>query len=284
MTGKPKQRGGVPRIERLTVSNYRALRRLDLNKIRPLSVFVGPNGSGKSTLFDVFAFLSECFTTGLRSAWDKRGRFRELRTRQEDGPIVFELKYREAPRTPLITYHLEIDEDLGGPFVEEEWLAWRRGQAGRPFRFLQFRQGAGQVISGELPDEEDERIDEALESREYLAVNTLGQLAKHPRVSALRRFISGWYLSYLTVDRARSSPEAGAQERLSATGENLANVIQYLREQHPERLREILDVLRRRVPRLERVDASSPTAASSSRSRTRPSSARSWPSTPPTAR
>src|ERR1700730_6270542 len=88
-----------------------------------------------------------------------------------------------------------------------------------------------------------------------LAVNTLGQLAKHARVSALRRFITGWHLSYLSAASTRGLPEAGPQERLSVSGDNLPNVIQYLREQHPERLSEILGILARRVPRLERVDA-----------------------------
>ena len=251
---EPARENEVPRIEMFRVRNYRSLRDVKLQGIRPLTVLLGPNGSGKSTVFDVFAFLSECFGSGLRKAWDKRGRFRELRTRDQTGPITFELKYRERPGSPLVTYHLEIDESTRGPFVAEEWLSWRRGQSGKPFRFLSFKEGAGQVVSGELPDEQDERVEERLESSNLLAVNTLGQLAKHPRVSALRRFITGWHLSYLTVDNARSSPEAGAQERLSATGHNLANVVQSLREQHPDRLGEILKVLRRRVPCLDQVD------------------------------
>ncbi len=135
-------------------------------------------------------------------------------------------------------------------------MHWRRGQYGQPFRFLNFKKGEGQVISGESPDEEGERITEQLASSELLAVNTLGQFAKHPRVSALRRFITGWYLSYLTADHTRSLPEAGAQERLSATGDNLPNVIQYLKEQHPQRLEEILKTLSGRIPRLEKVEAS----------------------------
>jgi predicted ATPase len=245
----------VPRLESLRVQNYRALHDLELKDLTPLTALLGPNGSGKSTVFDVFAFLSECFSLGLRKAWDKRGRFRELRTRGGDGPIQFELKYRETPRSPLITYHLAIDENGRGPFVAQEWLQWRRGQTGKPFRFLDFAQGAGRVVSGEMPDEQDQRIEEQLDSAEMLAVNTLGQFARHPRVSALRRFITGWYLSYLSADQTRSTPEAGPQERLSASGDNLPNVIQYLQEQHPARLRRILDTLAQRVPRLERVDS-----------------------------
>ena len=66
-----------------------------------------------------------------------------------------------------------------------------------------------------------------------MAVNTLGQFAEHPRAAALREFITDWYVSYLSVDSARGQPEAGPQERLTRTGDNLANVIQYLAEQHP---------------------------------------------------
>lgn len=231
------------------------LQDLELKGITPLTVFLGPNGSGKSTIFDVFAFLSECFTAGLRKAWDKRNRFKELRSRNSQGPIEIELKYRESPSSRIITYHLAIEEERTGPVVSEEWLHWKRGSYGAPFRFLEFARGEGKVISGELPDQQDTRNFEQLSSPETLAVNTLGQFTKHPRVSALRRFITGWYLSYLTADNTRGIPEAGPQERLSATGDNLPNVIQFLREQHPQRLEQILQTLSRRIPRLEKVDA-----------------------------
>jgi len=253
--GPQREKRDVPRIESIRVQNFRALRDLRLSPISPLTVFLGPNGSGKSTVFDVFAFLAECFSVGLRKAWDKRGRFKELRSRRAEGPIVIELRYREERSMPVITYHLAIDEGPQGPFVSEEWLRWKRGRYGAPFRFLDFERGSGRVITGARPGAREERVSEALESEEMLAVNTLGQLAKHPRVSALRRFIAGWYLSYLTADHTRGVPEAGPQERLSQTGDNLPNVIQYLREQSPARLEQIIRILAQRVPRLEKVEA-----------------------------
>jgi predicted ATPase len=237
-----------PRLEYLWVENYRALKSLELKNLTALTVFLGPNGSGKSTLFDVFAFLSECFSIGLRQAWDKRGRFRELRTRGSMGPLKFILKYREKANSPLITYYIAINETARGPVVEAEWLQ----QGSKPFRFLDFRLGEGFVR--EAPFVTDTRMTEKLESAEMLAVNTLGQFAKHPRLSALRRFISTWHLSYLTADNTRGIPEAGPQEYLSQTGDNLPNVIQYFREQYPQRLDKIIDRLRRSVPRIERVD------------------------------
>ena len=251
----PSLRGTfVPHIESLRVKNYRALRDIELKEIKPLSVFLGANGSGKSTIFDIFAFLSECFTDGLRRAWDKRGRFKELRSRGSDGPIEFELKYREEPGTPIITYHLSINEDAAGPFVHTEWLRWRPSSRGKYVRFLDFRDGIGSIIPGEKPSETDKPIDEQLDEPSMIAVSTFGQSAHYPRVTAFRRFIIDWHLSYLSIKAIRGAPEAGPQERLSKTGNNLPNVIQYLREQYPERLEKIISVLSDRVPRLENVD------------------------------
>ncbi|MBM3329461.1 MAG: ATPase [Calditrichaeota bacterium] len=242
------------RIVSLKVQNYRALRLVEFRNLQPMSVFIGPNGSGKSTLFDVFAFLSDCFVMGLRKAWDKRGRFQELRSRGQSDPIVIEIRYRE-PSFPIITYRLEFDEVERAPVVKSERLSWRRAQQrGQPFRFLDFENGQGKVISGDLPDKSEQRVNEALTSNEELAVSTLGRLAKHPRVSSLRKFIADWYLSYMNAEAQKGTPEAGPQERLSLSGENLPNVIQYLKEQHPTRLDEIQQVLRKRIPRLSMVD------------------------------
>lgn len=177
----------IPRLDSLRITNYRALRHIQINALTPLTVLVGPNGSGKSTVFDVFAFLAECFTVGVRRTVDKRNRFKELRSRGSTGPIIFELKYRETPDIPLLTYHLALDETTHGPIVVEEWLHWRRSERGRPFRFLNFRNGVEYIVSGEMPDEYDHRIEEQLESPDMLAVNTFGHFASHPRVSALRR-------------------------------------------------------------------------------------------------
>lgn len=243
------------RILYLKVENYRALHSVEFKDVTPMMVLLGPNGSGKSTVFDVFNFLSECFQYGLRHAWDRRGRSKEIKTRGASGPVVIELKYQEKPDIPRITYHLAIDEGEKGPYVEEEWLQWRRGSTGKPFKFLDYKRGIGQATSGDLPDLEDQRVSNPLRSPDLLAVNTLGQFAEHPRVAALREFITDWYVSYLSIDETRGQPEAGPQHRLSKSGDNLPNVIQFLKEQHPEQLDNMFRLLKMRVPRLERVVA-----------------------------
>ena len=245
----------TPRIERLKVRNFRALKDVEIADLTPLTVLIGPNGSGKSTVLDVFAFLAECFEDGLGKAWNRRGRASELKTRGADGPIVVEIEYRERPETPLITYRLEVDENDGTPFVAHEWLRWRPGRDGRPFRFLENRKGACRAIGGERPDSRDDRKPFDLNSPDMLAVNVLGQFREHARAAALRDFIAGWRLSDLSADSMRAQPRAGPQEHLNRTGSNLANVVQHLKERDPKRLRRTIQLLSQRTPRLEDVRA-----------------------------
>ena len=250
-----------PRVERVRIKNFRALRDVALTDITPLSVLLGPNGSGKSTFFDVFAFLAECFTDGLRRAVGSRGdgSLRDLRSRDTAGSISLELTYREGyagsqHRPPSITYHIEIEEERGRPVIGREWMHWKRQSYGAPFRFLDYTRGIGSVITGDMPEDQDRRTERPLTGADVLAVSTLGQLAENPRVKALRDFVTGWHLSHLSAKEMRQVPTAGPQEHLSRSGDNLVNVIQYIQENHPERLTAIFEALRRRVPRIERVD------------------------------
>jgi len=160
----PVSRPAEPaRVQSVRVRNYCSLRDVRLDLL-PLTVLLGPNGSGKSTVFDVFAFLSECFTEGVRKAWDRRGRFKELRSRGSDASIVIEVRYKEPAFQP-VRYHLAIDETADGPVVAEEYLSWRRvgpTEAGAPYRFLNFKRGSGEVIIGEAPEKGGERVRESL--------------------------------------------------------------------------------------------------------------------------
>lgn len=250
----------MPHIEEFQVENYRVLRNVTLSDLQPLNVVLGPNGCGKSTLFDVFGFLAEALQTNVRKALEPRGRLRELRSRGVRKPVAVTLRYREsdfdAPKSPLITYHLAVDEVRGKPVVVEEYLRWTRsGKAGSPFKFLDVKDGKGRVITGEAPEKSDERREVVLDSPDILAIKALGQLTENPRVASLRRFIEGWFLSYFIPDQARQVPEAGAKEHLSRTGENLPNVVQYLSEEHPQILESILRRVARRIPGLERVES-----------------------------
>jgi predicted ATPase len=164
-----------------------------------------------------------------------------------------EIKYREPKLAPIV-YRLVIDDGPRGPIVVSESLRWRHGkQFGGRLAFLAFHRGEGSVIAGATPEERHARVAERLDAPDLLAASALGQVAAHPRVSAFRRFITGWYLSYISADDSRGIPEARPVERLSKTGDNLPDVMQYLAEHHEERLTEIVSALASRIPQLEQV-------------------------------
>ena len=241
------------RIDRLRVQNYRVLRDVTFKDLTPLTVLCGANGSGKSTLFDVFAFLNEAFTRGLRPAWDDRNRIEAIRSKGAEGPVSFEIAYRApnlAGEVRKVTYRLSVDQEGVVPIVVSEKLSWSTAPAqGRPRDILNFQRGEGSVYD----EEHNEYEQETLASPDLLAVSALGQLRSHPRVKLLRDFIQGWYLSYVSAGETRSTPTSGPEPRLTRSGDNLANVIQYLQEEHPARLAAIFTLLSERVPQLEHV-------------------------------
>jgi predicted ATPase len=246
----------MARIEEISVKNYRVLQNITLKDIKPFSVFLGPNGSGKTTFFDVIGFLSDCITTNVRKALEKRGRFPEVISREsESQEIEIVIKYRENKQSPIINYTVAIALQNGVPIVSRETLRLGRDIHGKPFYYLKFENGEGEVISGENPEINDSKIHYQMDDPSSLAIKTIGQLSDNPRIASLRRFIEGWFLSYFIPDQARQLTTAGAMEHLSREGDNIANVVQYLADEYPETLSSILKLLASRVPQLEKVEA-----------------------------
>lgn len=244
----------TPYIESLRVRNYRVLRDVRLRDLSTLTVLIGHNGSGKSTLIDALTFLSECFNDGLPAAWGRRGGLSELRSRGQSGPVMIELKYREHPVDPLITYHLELDEQDGVPVVTEERMEWRNGRArGGPLRFLCYRLGEGYAVAGDRPDDLAARAKQALTSPDLLAADVLGQLGDYPRAVALRRFVKAWCFPAFTPQAISSPALRDSGGRLSQSGDNLAAVIHELEQTDPTRLVEIVKRLQRFIPQFEQV-------------------------------
>jgi len=87
-----------------------------------------------------------------------------------------------------------------------------------------------------------------------LAIATLGTLKQHPRITAFRQFIEGWYLSYFTPDAARALPMAGPQKHLNIHGDNLGNVVQFMEREHPDRFQKILKRIASKIPGIDKID------------------------------
>ena len=245
-------------IEVLEVRNYRLFRIANLNDLPRLAIVVGANGSGKSTLFDVFSFLKEALTQNVAQAVARRGGFRELVSRGEKGPIGITVKFRESGGR-LATYQLEIANDEGHPVVHREVLKFRRGQYGKPWHFVDFSRGKGTAITNEAvygqEGAEAQREERILDDPSILAIKGLGQFKEFRVVAEFRSLIENWHISDFHISDARPSSEAGYSEHLSTRGDNVAQVAQYLYENHSEQFKQVLDVMSRRVPGVSRVEA-----------------------------
>jgi predicted ATPase len=234
------------KIESIKLRNFKTFRELNISHLPEMAIFVGANGVGKSTLFDVFGFLSDALKNNVRQALQKRGGFKEVISREQGGLIEIELQFRLmiAEKERLVTYKLAIGEDHGKPVVEREILRYKRSSYGSPFHFLDFSRGKGYAIKNEEDfDKKDEDLerdeDQQLGAPDILAIKGLGQFDKFKAANAFRDFIENWHVSDFHIEEARPSREAAYAEHLSATGENLSAVAQYMFENHKKQFDEM---------------------------------------------
>jgi predicted ATPase len=270
------------------IRNFRTLKDVKLGRLfsdgntdelTPMTAVIGKNGSGKSTIFDVFGFLSDCFKLGVEEACDLKGRggFERIISQGVNEPIMFDIYYREEHNARPITYEVSfILDERGRPYVRSERLRQRRkGQSrGWPYSFLILENGRGIVWKGEhegidessgqlasqdivklMREESNETETVELEDNRKLGIVTLGALKQHPRISAFRQFIEGWYLSYFRPDAARELPLAGPQKHLNIHGDNIGNVVQFMERDHPKQFQKILDDIAGKIPGIGKISA-----------------------------
>ena len=255
-----------------------------------MTVVIGKNGVGKSTLFDAFGFLADALEFGVEKACDSRGRggFEKIRSQGQTGAIELIIIYRASDDTDPITYQLSVDIDSSKkPFVKREILSQQSNQNVTFFLLLDDGFGwaldKGKKIDGDgfgiktsdlqLFDQRNNvakqqnipllneikaipngaEVVELVDNKK-LGIATLGALKQHPRISAFRQFIEGWYLSYFTPDAARSLPQAGAQQHLNSKGDNLANVVQFMEREHRDVFQDILNRIAEKIPGIDKID------------------------------
>lgn len=249
-------------ITQITLKNFRAFRDVEMRNIPRFAVLVGANGTGKSTLFQVFGFLRDAMTTNVSTALSKLGGSRgidEVRSRDSEGDIQIELKFRPDPGGRLVTYTLCIGEENGRPVVSREILKYRRGSRGQPWHYLDFSQGRGFAVTNEVDQVDEEgqlnREEQVLKAPDLLAIKGLAQFERFPAVVALGNLIERWHISDFHISRARPEQEAGYAEHLSREGENLSLVIEYLHNQHGAVYEKIIEKLKSRVPGISKVQS-----------------------------
>ncbi len=251
------------RIERIKIKCYRVFKDVEIKDLPNMCVFLGANGSGKSTLFDVFGFLSDALKNNVKSAINKRGGFNEVISRGQEGDIEFEIKFRDkagrGERQPLITYRLKVGLMNSIPIVKKEELSYRRGGHGRPWKFLDFREGEGVAIVNEddygKEGAKEDRDHQELDSPDILAIKGLGQFQKFKAISSFRKLLENWYISNFQIQSARQLADIGVSEHLSSAGENLPLVTQYMYQNHKGEFDKVIEKMKKRVPGISKVEA-----------------------------
>ena len=159
----------------------------------------------------------------------------------------------------LVTYELEIAAKDGRVSVEREVLHYHKGQHGRPCHFVDFSDGIGTAITNESvygqEEVKEKRAEYKLDDPSVLAIKGLGQFREFQVVSEFRSLIENWHVSDFHIADARPSSEAGYAEHLSNRGDNVAQVAQYLYENHRECFDRVLKAMSQRVPGASGVDA-----------------------------
>jgi len=250
------------RIETIRLKNFKSFQDVEILDIPQFCVVVGANGTGKTTLFDVFGFLRDCLKDNVRHALQKRGGFNEVVSRGHAGEnieisVQFRMPIVGVER--LVTYVLVIGlGDRQQPVVKREVLRYKRGRYGAPFHFLAFENGNGYAIVNEedfnKSEEELERETQSLDSPDVLAIKGLGQFQRFKAATAFRQLIEAWHVSDFHIMAARGTKESGYAEHLSPSGDNLAQVAQFLHEYHADTFKEILDLMCDRVPGVSRIE------------------------------
>lgn len=255
------------RIESITIENFKVFKETTVKDISSMAVLLGTNGSGKSSFFDVFGFLSDSLQNNVTIALNRRGGFQEVITRGcnfNKDLIKFEIKFRNdqigAEHSPLITYSIAIGFKNGKAYISREVLKYRRGQrTGKPWHFLDFKQGIGYAISNEeeygQEGVEEKRITQKVTSPDILAIKGLGQFEQFKAVSSFRSLLEKWYVSNFKIEYGRSISDTGISNHLSVNGDNLAQVTKYMYDYHKELFESILKKLPRRIPGINQVEA-----------------------------
>jgi predicted ATPase len=248
------------KIEMLEIHNYKVLQNVKIDNLGSMAVFLGENGVGKTTLFDVFGFMKSCLTENVRSALQARGGYAEVHSRDAQGDIQIIFKYRISPDKPLCSYELHIGlKGKKNPVINRERLSYRRGSGGRPWNFIDFSMGKGEAITNEGALQENiedaERENFNLAAPDILAIKSLGQMQKFSAAVEFRKFLEDWFVSDFQIDKMKLTQDVSYNESLTRKGDNIANVAQFLFDQHPDRFNKILEKIKKRIPGVTKVEA-----------------------------
>jgi predicted ATPase len=205
----------MPHLNRLTVRGFKSIRTLEDFELRELNVLIGANGAGKSNFINVFQMMAEMVQKRL-----------QLYVQKQDGPD--RLLFGTRKKTPQLDVELSFADNEYRISLEPagDRLVFAREESSLP--------GTLSYAQSSLRGGHEEALLPGVDDLTF--------------ASYVLPVISGWRV-YHFHDTSVSAPVRQAQPlrdnlRLKPDAGNLAPFLRYLRENHQESYRRIVETVR----------------------------------------
>jgi predicted ATPase len=241
-----------PVIRRLIVEGFRSIRSEVVEFDNP-TFLVGRNGSGKSNLVDALAFFGEAMTNPLSDVLSRRGGGRVVC--HGSSRLGFMGDHREFRMGIVLG---AIGDEIAGARYAVEVSAMglnRSSYAVQREQCVIDGPGAGRVwfehnaVQGSFRSSVDGLNPRP--SRESLALPIVGG---DTRFAPVFRALEGIRAYSVSPDRLREWQFPDSGRVLRSDGSNTASVLQRIRDNDPDDLRRICELLAAIVPAIDRVD------------------------------
>jgi len=222
-----------------------------------INVLIGRNSTGKSAMFSALSFLADCLRHNVAFASTKNGRvnFRHLKTEGVDADICYRIVLSGADENEFLGYDIRMAADQHGrPYVAAESVkrAWFNAKGAQHEILLELENGRGSVR------EDDELKEAAVADTKAPALATYGMLLKYPALNRIYAQISRWFFDQIPLKALQplTSEKAGegGHRHISFTGDNIKNVLEFLKNQDPVYYEEAIQRIAERMPAEKRID------------------------------
>jgi hypothetical protein len=109
-------------LTQLRFKNWRSLRKVTIDNLTPITVFIGANSSGKTNILDGLAFLRNAVDKDIDDALNSRGGETEIRSinANADAPVQLEFTFLPGSGQGELTYSLSLEQAKEGyrQFIE----------------------------------------------------------------------------------------------------------------------------------------------------------------------
>lgn len=270
------------KLKELRVENYRSLRNI-IFRPGDLTVIVGANGSGKSNLASSLDFLSLAYTSGLEYAVMAKGGFENIAFRSirrtksairfsgdftlDNSPFVIGAR-RGRAKMCRVKHSFALKtagQNIGADYrITEEVIEIYAAADG---------QGPGDYLDFELlmtisrhNDSVEIEVPQNVEDRdELLSYVVFFKDRKRSMVSPVQLLWRelGWMMNFrltgmsvhqLSPNTARTPGPPSPLPVLTAYGQNLAALVDWLKKQHPKRWARVETSMKQIVPGLEAIE------------------------------